>query len=254
MDTLHGRKQNRWRKSLTATTQECWEQFWTSPGGNTPQSSSYTATYHPSRKLSKLDEPDMQDTAGAHKWCTPVDPFSWTSKGRVTSSNLHTAALCKIQGVSQRTCRKRWTIGRGGVRVSRQDDEWFHYFVVVCSVHNNNTARKCNDKVIPCGYVFYVKQCHQYYYKWSSRCDLVWILNWNHNDYVYSLCLLHLLCCDFQLRQRDKEFRFGSNCSLQYQPSFPILFQTWPIYIYIYIYIFSPVKPESGIIPSGHIN
>ena len=29
-----------------------------------PQSSSYTATYHPSRKLSKLDEPDMQDTAG----------------------------------------------------------------------------------------------------------------------------------------------------------------------------------------------
>ena len=28
------------------------------------QNSSYTATYHPSRKLSKLDEPDMQDTAG----------------------------------------------------------------------------------------------------------------------------------------------------------------------------------------------
>ena len=36
----------------------------TSPGGNTPQNSSYTATYHPSRKLSKLDGPDMQDTAG----------------------------------------------------------------------------------------------------------------------------------------------------------------------------------------------
>ena len=30
----------------------------------TPQSTSGTATYHPSRKLSKLDEPDMQDTAG----------------------------------------------------------------------------------------------------------------------------------------------------------------------------------------------
>ena len=29
-----------------------------------PQSSSYTATYHPSRKLSKLDEPDMPDTTG----------------------------------------------------------------------------------------------------------------------------------------------------------------------------------------------
>ena len=36
----------------------------TGTGGNTPQSSSYTATYHQSRKLSKLDEPDMQDTAG----------------------------------------------------------------------------------------------------------------------------------------------------------------------------------------------
>ena len=59
MDALHRRWLNRWRKSLTATTQECCEQFWTSPGGNTPQSSSCTATYLPSRKLSKLDEPDM---------------------------------------------------------------------------------------------------------------------------------------------------------------------------------------------------
>ena len=39
-------------------------QYWTSPGGNTPQSTNYTTTYLPSRKLSKLDEPGMQDTAG----------------------------------------------------------------------------------------------------------------------------------------------------------------------------------------------
>ena len=39
------------------------EQYWTSPGGNTPQGTNYMATYLPSRKLSKLDEPDMQDTA-----------------------------------------------------------------------------------------------------------------------------------------------------------------------------------------------
>ena len=31
---------------------------------NTLQSNSYTATYHSSRKLSKLDEPDMRNTAG----------------------------------------------------------------------------------------------------------------------------------------------------------------------------------------------
>ena len=37
------------------------------PGGNAQQSSSYTATYHLSRKLSKLNEPDMHDTAGELK-------------------------------------------------------------------------------------------------------------------------------------------------------------------------------------------
>ena len=47
-----------------ATTQECYEQYWTRPGGSTQQNSSCTATYHPSQKLSKLDEPDMRDTAG----------------------------------------------------------------------------------------------------------------------------------------------------------------------------------------------
>ena len=36
----------------------------TSPGGNIPQNTNYTATYLPPRKLSKLDEPDTQDTAG----------------------------------------------------------------------------------------------------------------------------------------------------------------------------------------------
>ena len=35
------------------------EQVW-----DASQISSCTATYHPSRKLTKLDEPDMQDTAG----------------------------------------------------------------------------------------------------------------------------------------------------------------------------------------------
>ena len=47
-----------------ATTQECWEQYWTSPGVNTLQDTKYTATSRPSRKLYKLDEPDTQDTAG----------------------------------------------------------------------------------------------------------------------------------------------------------------------------------------------
>ena len=64
MDALHGRSLNVWRKSWTVTTQECCEQYWTSLGSSTSQSSSYTATYHPLRKLSQLEEPDTQDTAG----------------------------------------------------------------------------------------------------------------------------------------------------------------------------------------------
>ena len=35
-----------------------------SPGGNTPKDTNYTATCLPSRKLSELNESDMQDTAG----------------------------------------------------------------------------------------------------------------------------------------------------------------------------------------------
>ena len=42
----------------------CYVQSWTSLGGNTPQDTNCTATYPLSRKLFKLDEPDMQDTAG----------------------------------------------------------------------------------------------------------------------------------------------------------------------------------------------
>ena len=44
--------------------QDCSKQYWTRPGGNNPQSTNYTATYLPSRKLYKLDEPETQDTAG----------------------------------------------------------------------------------------------------------------------------------------------------------------------------------------------
>ena len=55
---------------LEKITQECCEQYWTSPGGNTPQGTNYTVTCLPSRKLSKLDEPDMQVTAGEAGTCS----------------------------------------------------------------------------------------------------------------------------------------------------------------------------------------
>ena len=54
----------RLKKKLDGNTQDCCEQYWTSPGGDTPQGTNYTATCLPSRKLFTLDEPDMQDSAG----------------------------------------------------------------------------------------------------------------------------------------------------------------------------------------------
>ena len=68
---------------------ECCEHYWTSPGGNTPQGINYTATYLPSRKLSKSDKPDMQLE------------HTYSSSER-------------IRDVALNTCQRRWTIGRSG--------------------------------------------------------------------------------------------------------------------------------------------
>ena len=56
---------------------ECCEQYWTSPEASTPQSTSSTTTNHPSRKLSRLDEPDMQDTAREVR-AISCDVLLWT--------------------------------------------------------------------------------------------------------------------------------------------------------------------------------
>ena len=133
MDALHVRLINVWIKSLTATTQECCKHYWTGPRGNTQQSSSCTATYYPSRKLSKLDEPDMRDIAGE---------VGTSSLVMYSYGLLHMAeqkqgdqleptysSSVRIRGVALRTWRKRWTFGRGSdggsgisVLMARPDD------------------------------------------------------------------------------------------------------------------------------------
>ena len=67
MDALLGHWLNGWRRSSTAIIEECCEQYWTGPGSNTPHGANCTATYYLSRKLYKLDEPNMPDTAGKAK-------------------------------------------------------------------------------------------------------------------------------------------------------------------------------------------
>ena len=122
------------KKAWRQLNQECCEQYWTSPGGNTPQSSSYMTTYHSSWKLSKLDEPDMQDIAG-EAWASSLvmdsnGPLHMAEQKQGDQLELTYSSSVRIQEVTLRTCQKRWTIGRGGKRgsgisvlVARHDDE-----------------------------------------------------------------------------------------------------------------------------------
>ena len=115
-----------WKSELTnkrkrrTTIQECCEQYWTSPGGSTPQRSSCTATSHPSRKLSKLDNSDMRDTAGevgtnskVTYSCGPphIDEQKQDDQlGPIFNSSV------PMQEVALKTYRKWWTIYKGGER------------------------------------------------------------------------------------------------------------------------------------------
>ena len=136
---------NGWRKSLTAITLECCEKYWTSPRDRTPQSSRYMATYHPSRKLSKLDEPDTRDTAGevgTSSWmmysCGPLHmDEQWQD---VQFEPTHSSSV-PIRDVALRICRKQWTIGRCGERglgisvLTAWHDNDADIYVCVCSTN-----------------------------------------------------------------------------------------------------------------------
>ena len=100
----------------------CWEQYWASPGGNTPQVTNYTATFLPSWKLYKLDEPDTQETAGEARTNYSV-MYSYGSphmaKQNQDDQLEHTySSSVWIQDVALKTCQNRWMIGRSGERGS----------------------------------------------------------------------------------------------------------------------------------------
>ena len=92
------------------------------------------ATNHPSRKLSKLDEQDMRDSAGE------LGTNSW---GMYSSGPLHMdeqrqddqleptySSSLRVRDVILKTCWKQWTIGRDSERwlgismlIARHDDD-----------------------------------------------------------------------------------------------------------------------------------
>ena len=99
-----------------------------------PQSSSCKATDNPSQKLSKLDETDMQDTAGEVGTSSLVmysyEPLHMAEQKQGDQLELTYSSSVRIRGAALRTCWMRWTIGREGERgsgisvlMARQDDD-----------------------------------------------------------------------------------------------------------------------------------
>ena len=96
------------------------------PRGSTPKNSSCTTTYHPSRKLLKLDEPDIRDTAGEVGTSSLVmyssGPLHMAEQRQDDQLEPTYSSSLPIQNVATKTSRKQWTIGRGGERESGISD------------------------------------------------------------------------------------------------------------------------------------
>ena len=112
----------------------CDKVFLTNPGDNTQQSSSCMANYHPSQKLSKLDEPDKQDTTGEvemSSWMMySCGPLHMDKQRQDVQFEPTYSSSVLIRNVALRISRKQWTIGMGGKRRSgisvlivRHDDD-----------------------------------------------------------------------------------------------------------------------------------
>ena len=97
-------------------------------------SSSYTTTYHHHEGLSKLDEPDTQDTAeevGTNSWVMySCGPLHMDEQRQDVQLEPTYSSSVPIRDVAVRIGRKQWTIGRCGERgsgismlIARHDDD-----------------------------------------------------------------------------------------------------------------------------------
>ena len=117
-------------------TQECCELYQTSPGGSSQQSSGCTATYHPSRKLSKLDKPDIWDTAGQVGTNSletySGGPLHMDEQRQDDQLESTYSSSVPIWDAALKTCQKQWIIEKGGISMLmvRHDDDDEDY---VCS-------------------------------------------------------------------------------------------------------------------------
>ena len=131
----------RLKRSLTATTQECCEQYWTSPRGNTLQSNSYTATYHPSEKTIKI----RRTRQVGHCWRSGdkliSDEVRWTtSHGRAKAGRpawTYIQQLCADTGCSPEDLpeamdnRERWWQRVRDMRADTTTWWWWWWYLII---------------------------------------------------------------------------------------------------------------------------
>ena len=110
----------------------------TSPGGNTPQSTNYTATCLPSRKLSKLDKPDMQDTAGEAETSSSViysygPPHMAEQKQDDQLEHTYSSSV-RIRDVALKTCqndKEKWWERVRNIRANDTTWWWWWWYIYI---------------------------------------------------------------------------------------------------------------------------
>ena len=121
-----------------------------------PQDTNCTATCLLSRKLFKLDEPDMQDTAG-EAGTNSYEMYSYGPPHMVVQKqdDQHEYTFSnyvRIRDVVQKTCLGRWMIGRSGERGSGisvlparhdDDDDNVSYDIELNKLTNSNCLTVC---------------------------------------------------------------------------------------------------------------
>ena len=128
-----------------AITQECCEQYWTSPGGKTPTRYQLYGHQPPIAKTIQV-----RRTKHAERCCRSRDElisdvFRWAptyGRARTGRPARTYSSYVRIRDVSLKTCQRRWTIGRSGERwsgisvlASRHDDDDDIYIYIYLIEH-----------------------------------------------------------------------------------------------------------------------
>ena len=117
-------------------TQECCEQTWTSPGGNTPTRHQLYGHLPPITETIQVRQTRHAGAlAGENRGELISDVLLWTptygrAKAGRPARTYIPATTVRIRDVVQKTCQRRWTIGKSGGRGSgisvlsaRHDDD-----------------------------------------------------------------------------------------------------------------------------------